>query len=33
MESRKNGTDEHICRANIENRLVNTEWEGEGGTN
>ena len=33
MESRKNGTNEHSCRANIENRLVYTEWEGEGETN
>ena len=37
MESRKNGTDETICRAEIEmemNRVdMWTQWEGEGGVN
>ena len=35
MEFRKNGTDEPILqgRNNVENRLVHTAGEGEGGTN
>ena len=33
MKSQKEGTDETIFKADMENSHVNTRWEGEGGTN
>lgn len=33
MESRENGTDDLICRADVENELMDTAGQGEGGMN